>query len=274
MNQEIFKEWFEKNFFSQVREHLKSQNLPQKAVLLIDNAPSHPVDLKSEDGNIFVKFLTPNITAFIQPMDQRVIASMKKNYRKSLLEKRIEEGHDLKSFWKDYTILDSIYDINTAWRLVKQTTLVKSWRKILPSVENTLIGEEEKEVSAFDLANFSKSLTRGENVDEENINEWINCDANDQGFERLSDEQIVSEALGTVSESEGEEEENDEVNKVKQVSHEAALKHVDGIIKFLEEQDDTILCDKMLLKKLQSQVKKKSFQTKKQQLVIYFFAHK
>jgi len=49
----------------------------------------------------------------------------------------------LKVFWKDYTILDSIYDINTAWGLVKQTTLVKSWRKILPSVENTLIGEED-----------------------------------------------------------------------------------------------------------------------------------
>ncbi|XP_050523014.1 jerky protein homolog-like [Daktulosphaira vitifoliae] len=270
INQEIFKEWFEKKFIPQVREHLKSQNLPQKAVLLIDNAPSHPVNLKSEDGNIFVKFLPPNVTALIQPMDQGVIASIKKNYRTSLLKKRIEEGNDLKSFWKDYTILDSIYDINTAWGLVKQTTLVKSWRKILPCVENTLI-EEEEEVSAFDLANFSKSLTGGENFDEENINEWINCDANDPGFERLSDEQIVSGALDTVSESEGEEEENDEINDVKQVSHEEALKHIDGIIKYLEEQDDTTLCDKMLLKKLQSQVKKKSFQTKKQKLLTDFF---
>ncbi|KAL4096795.1 hypothetical protein QTP88_021679 [Uroleucon formosanum] len=156
----------------------------------------------------------------------------------------------------------------------KQTTLVKSWRRILPSVENTLIGEEEEEVSAFDLANFSKSFTGGENVDEENINEWINCDVNDPELERLSDEQIVSGALGTVSESEGEEEENDEVNEVKQVSHEAALQHIDGIIIYLEEQDDTTLCDKMLLKKLQSQVKKKSFQTKKQQLVTDFFADK
>jgi hypothetical protein len=57
------------------------------------------------------------------------------------------------------------------------------------------------------LANFSKSLTGAENIDEENINEWINCDANDPGFECLSDEQIVSGALGTISESEGEEEE-------------------------------------------------------------------
>jgi len=37
-------------------------------------------------------------------------------------------------------------------------------------VENTLIEyvEEEEEVSAFDLANFARSVTGGENVDEDN----------------------------------------------------------------------------------------------------------
>lgn len=102
-----------------------------------DNASAHSGEsvLKSEDGNFFVKFLPPNVTALIQPMDQGVIASMKKRYRTNLLKKRIEEGGDLQGFWKDYTILDSIYDISTAWNAVKITTLVKSWRKILPNVE-------------------------------------------------------------------------------------------------------------------------------------------
>jgi len=69
-----------------------------------------------------------------------------------LIKKRTEEGNDLRVFRKDYTILNSIYDINTARESVKQSTLVKSWRKILPSVENTLIEyaeEEQEEVSAF-----------------------------------------------------------------------------------------------------------------------------
>jgi len=76
--------------------------------------------------------------------------------------------------------------------------------------------------------------------------------------------------------SESEEEENDETQQctVKQVSHEAALRHIDGLIQYPEEQDDTTLCDKMLLKKFQSQVKKKCFQTKKQQLVTDFFIKK
>jgi len=71
-----------------------------------------------------------------------------------LLKERIEEGNDFRIFRKDYTIFDRIYDIYTAWESVKQSTLVKSWRKILPSAENTLIEyaeEEEEEVSAFDV---------------------------------------------------------------------------------------------------------------------------
>jgi len=66
-----------------------------------------------------------------------------------------------------------------------------------------------------------------------------------QAFERLTDEQIVNGSLGTVSKC--EEEENDENQcALKQVSHEAALKHIDGLIQYMEEQDDTTLCDKML----------------------------
>ena len=143
----------------------------------------------------------------------------------------------------------------TRWESVKQSTLVKSWRKILPNVENTLVeSAEEEEVSACDLANLAKSVTGGGNVDEDNIVEWINCDANDPGFEHLTDEQIVGGALGMVLE-ESEEEEEDKMQK--KVSHDAALAHIDGLIQYLEEPDDASLCDKMLLQKLQSQIKKR-----------------
>lgn len=70
----------------------------------------------------------------------------------------IEEGNYLKSFWKNYTILENIYDNPTAWESVKQSTLVKSCRKILPSVENTLIESAEDEENASDchLAHLAK----------------------------------------------------------------------------------------------------------------------
>jgi hypothetical protein len=66
-----------------VRQRLKSLDLPQKDVLLLNNATSHPNKdiLKSKDGNIFVKYLLPNVTALIQPMDQGVIQNMKTLYK-------------------------------------------------------------------------------------------------------------------------------------------------------------------------------------------------
>lgn len=52
--------------------------------------------------------------------------------------------------------------------------------------------------------------------------------------------------------SESKEKENDETNcvEVKKVNHEAALKHNDGFIQYLKEQDNTTLYNKILLKKL------------------------
>jgi len=70
---------------SVIRQHLL--NVPQKALLLLNNCPGHPSaeELRSNDGNIFALFLLPNTTALIQPMDQNVIQNIKLNYRKSLL---------------------------------------------------------------------------------------------------------------------------------------------------------------------------------------------
>uniref|UniRef100_A0A1B6D940 DDE-1 domain-containing protein n=1 Tax=Clastoptera arizonana TaxID=38151 RepID=A0A1B6D940_9HEMI len=89
MDQQIFKEWFEKKCIPEVKEHLRSKNLPRKTILLIGNAPSQPGEnvLRSESGNFIVKFLPPNVTSLIQPMDQGVIASMKKKVQNVLTEK-------------------------------------------------------------------------------------------------------------------------------------------------------------------------------------------
>ena len=165
-------------------------------------------------------------------------------------------------------ILDTIYDVNSAWESVQKSTLLKSWRKILPNVEKFLVESEKKEeeVSVHDLANLAKSVAGGENVDEGNITEWIDCDSNDPGFEHVTVDQIVEEALGV-----NLEESDEEDGKVqKKVSHDAALAHVQGLIQYLEEEDDSSLCDKIVLKKLQSQIKKKCSNTKKQKLLTDF----
>ncbi|XP_023213594.1 uncharacterized protein LOC111616408 [Centruroides sculpturatus] len=59
-------------------------DLSLRCLLLMDNVPSHPPnledDLDSEHDFIKIKFLPPNTTPLLQPMDQQVISNFKKLY--------------------------------------------------------------------------------------------------------------------------------------------------------------------------------------------------
>ena len=74
MSSELFKAWLLKTFVSEVLCHLHNQKLPEKAVLLLDNAPCHPEEdiLQSPCGKVTGIFLPPNTSALIQPMDQGI----------------------------------------------------------------------------------------------------------------------------------------------------------------------------------------------------------
>jgi hypothetical protein len=65
-----------------------------KALFLLNNAPSHPSMsiLTSEDGNIFVLYLPPNVSSIAQPMDQGVMETMKSLYKKKIDIKFVRTG--------------------------------------------------------------------------------------------------------------------------------------------------------------------------------------
>lgn len=83
----IFLEWLKTYFIPKVKKFLCKKNLPLKALLLLDNAPAHPIneDLQSIDEKFTVLYMPSNCTALIQPMDQNVIQNIKVNYKKKLL---------------------------------------------------------------------------------------------------------------------------------------------------------------------------------------------
>jgi hypothetical protein len=70
-------------------------------VLLLCSASSRPRKsvLTSEDGLITVKFLPPNVTSIIQPVDQGVIASVKQRYQIDL-RTVANEGDNIIALWK------------------------------------------------------------------------------------------------------------------------------------------------------------------------------
>ncbi|XP_023242082.1 tigger transposable element-derived protein 2-like [Centruroides sculpturatus] len=80
--------WLTEVFAPTVKNYLQEMDLPLRCLLLMDNAPAHPPnlddDLDSEHDFIKVKFLPPNTTPLLQPMDQQVISNFKKPYTKAL----------------------------------------------------------------------------------------------------------------------------------------------------------------------------------------------
>lgn len=113
----LFEEWLNKWDV----ELIKGQ---RKILLIVDNCSSHPpLNLK----NITLRFLPPNTTAHTQPMDQGIINNLKVNYRKLLLQQRLECFEQN----TDYTIdiLTCIKLITKAWNNVHVTSIYNCFRK-------------------------------------------------------------------------------------------------------------------------------------------------
>ncbi|XP_054256871.1 jerky protein homolog-like [Macrosteles quadrilineatus] len=80
MDSYLFKEWFISEFVPKVKSRLMSSKLPVNALLVLDNAPTHPDELECDcESGIKLYYLPPNVTSLQQPMDQGVIECFKRN---------------------------------------------------------------------------------------------------------------------------------------------------------------------------------------------------
>ena len=137
----FFTEWVCEALATGAEKYLEENGLPKRCLLLMDNAPAHPPDLADElTGKydfIEIKFLPPNTTPLIQPMDQQVISNFKKLYTKSLFRRCFEVTNDteltLRDFWKNhFNIVHCINIVDKAWAEVSYSTMNSAWRKLLP----------------------------------------------------------------------------------------------------------------------------------------------
>ncbi|XP_036599100.1 tigger transposable element-derived protein 1-like [Trichosurus vulpecula] len=133
----IFQEWFTNFFCPTVERHCVENNLPNKALLILDSAPCHPVYLDDLSANVRVEFLPKNTSALIQPMNQGVITTFKAFYLKRTLCQLIqetdgEEKPTIREFWRSYNIMTAVDNIAEAWQELKPSTMNAVWKKIWP----------------------------------------------------------------------------------------------------------------------------------------------
>lgn len=282
MDSDIFSDWFHKKFVPAVTKNQKEKGLSVKGVLLLDNAPSHPdaATLVSCDGNIKALYLPPNTTALFQPMDQGVIEALKRRYRKALLQKLLleeEEGRSIIQFVKQINMKDVVYMTATAWEDLPPMTITKSWNKLLQSGDTN---SSESSLSPVDSEAQDNNPTNAEvlelahqldsNLEDEDVCDWMNIDSGDQGYQLLTDEEIVQQVTQTneiAEEEEDEQCENEDVPSSREVTD-----MLDKCLLWYERQGECTPTSLMLLKRVRDLAATKRFANLKQLKLDLFFS--
>ncbi len=175
MNTAIFSDWFKKHFVPAVIRHQEQKGIhSKKALLLLDNAPSHPDAEELTCDKICAKFLPANTTSLIQPMDQGVLESLKRRHKKLLLRKFLEEDEHAISMFaalKGINMKHVVYMSAEAWDDVPSTTLLKSWNKLLRRTEEITQETDDLESSTTELQPFLTKL--GCDTSEEEVRRWL-----------------------------------------------------------------------------------------------------
>ncbi|XP_046629071.1 jerky protein homolog-like [Neodiprion virginianus] len=285
MDSRLFCDWYTNDFMKNVKEWRKAQHKTGRVLLLLDNAPSHPSAevLNSLDPDFEVRFLPPNVTSLIQPMDQGVIEKMKRLYRKEVLRRLFmaEENTEdsIVQFAKTINLKHCCYMIADAWASLTERNLKNAWNKLWPPSEETQ-AEIQEDISNCEKGGINEfveifhaipGFTECDNDDAEN---WLKDDANDPGYQILTDDQIVSSVLHDEDSDSDDKHSDESVEASKQPSHGEAFGALETAMEWYEKQPECCQTQLLLLKRLRDLAAKKRASVVKQRKIMNFFPKK
>ena len=271
MDMRIFTEWLHTKFVSRCRREMAKRDLSHKALLLMDNAPSYPDSLQSDDKRITCLFLPANTTSLIQPLDQGVLEKVKRCYKRDLLLCMLNaEDSDSRTRFEDLSktlsIKDAVFMSAKCWDEVGESTIVKSWSKLLS------IPTSADELQQEDPGEDIETLLNSYNVPAQEREEWIAADANDPGYHEYTEDEIIKIAREEISGEQKEEEDEEEIDE-QTVTHAQACEAAEILLKYLEQQPDIPVSSTILLNGLLMQAVRKRASSLKQTKLDNYFIH-
>ncbi|XP_031819974.1 tigger transposable element-derived protein 1 isoform X2 [Sarcophilus harrisii] len=155
----LFQEWFVHFFCPAVEKYCAQNNLPNKALLILDSAPGHPGNLDDLSDNVRVEYLPKNTTSLIQPMNQGVIATFKACYLRRVFHLLQQRAHrddkgTIREFWRNYNILNAVYNISESWEELAESTLNSGWKKLWPEC----VSDEGESLPAEAIAQIEQDI--------------------------------------------------------------------------------------------------------------------
>lgn len=213
----------------------------RKVVLLLDNCSAHGrMESLPEMENVRVVFLPPNTTSKVQPMDAGIIASMKVKYRRYQMDRALglSEEH-IRDIYK-LDILTAMKAFKGIWNELDSTTIQNCWNHtgILPQSSTredpmdirTLLNDDVTEIRF----NASQLLP---NRSAFGLEQLLNPVGENEGIvQQISDDQMVSNMLG--SEANESSEEECEAEESIPLSSVEVLRSLAVVNRFLESEDN------------------------------------
>ena len=273
MNSSIFQEWFSNYLVPEVQRQLRSMGQEEKAILILDNCAAHPSEeqLVSPDGKVIAKFLPPNVTALIQPMDQGVLESLKRVYRKSILRDVVSRpGTPIVDVLKKIDLLKVVETIALAWDSVSKTTIRNSWKKLIPLPDSstdqthaiTTIISNDDFVEQFSELNIQ--------ITNDDVQQWMSSDG--PGYEHMDEQGIVA-LVSPGDEAHEEEDDDDELPETVRcpISHAEAMEKIGDVLTWYRFQPEATASHVSWLVQLREVAAKKRENTRKQASICSYF---
>uniref|UniRef100_A0A8D0KRQ4 HTH CENPB-type domain-containing protein n=1 Tax=Strix occidentalis caurina TaxID=311401 RepID=A0A8D0KRQ4_STROC len=123
----IFQEWILR-WDQELRHHHR------RVVLFVGRSSAHPPELSTKLHNIRLVFFPADASSVAQPMDLGVIPNLKGHYRALVLARAAQDpalarAGRVAEIASQVTLLDAIYLLHKAWRLVQPATVQSCFRK-------------------------------------------------------------------------------------------------------------------------------------------------
>ncbi|KAM4802720.1 LOW QUALITY PROTEIN: histone acetyltransferase KAT2B-like [Urocitellus parryii] len=111
---------------------------------------------------------------------------------------------------------------------------------------------DEEAILAANLATVLQNTEDCEHVDIENINQWFDSWSNDSSCQLLTDSEGAEDQAKPVEQKPSTKTKKAELIPEKLISNKAALEWTENLLDYLEQQDDMLLSDKLVLRRLQT----------------------
>lgn len=218
-----FKTWFNECFVVEVKAWLSDHNLPQKALLIVDQAISHDQQYSTEDQCITAMFY-PTESKDVMPLDSVLMDEVKQRYKRHLLLTATSRETSIDTTMTRYRMVDMFFSLTEQWHWLPASKISQSWKRIWDNMILNVDFEYQEENEEEDQT-MLRSVAGDLLIPVEEIQKWF--DGEGDSLDQSGDEMFLAHTRDTAA------------SPTELVSREEAVQCFDKCILWAEQAEST-----------------------------------